>query len=87
MQGKISRFVSVPLYSQLFPSCSNGVGRSGVFIALHILLERMQTEGSVDVFQTVKNLRIQRPAMVQTLVSCYTCSQHGGGIWLASSSG
>ena len=27
------------------------------------------TEGIVDVFQTVKNLRIQRPAMVQTLVS------------------
>ena len=29
----------------------------------------MVTEGLVDVFQTVKNLRIQRPAMVQTLVS------------------
>lgn len=38
-----------------------------------MLLERMQTEGLADVFQTVKNLRIQRPAMVQTLVG-----------WLAS---
>ena len=28
----------------------------------------MSLEGVVDVFQTVKNLRIQRPAMVQTLV-------------------
>ena len=49
--------------------CSSGVGRSGVFITLHITLERMKTEGLVDVFQTVKTLRIQRPAMVQTLVS------------------
>ena len=40
-----------------------------MFIALHILLERMVAEGLVDVFQTIKNLRIQRPAMVQTLVS------------------
>lgn len=29
----------------------------------------MVAEGLVDVFQTIKNLRIQRPAMVQTLVS------------------
>ena len=50
-------------------TCSNGVGRTGVFLSLHIILERMLVEGLVDVFQTVKNLRIQRPAMVQTLVS------------------
>ena len=52
--------------------CSNGIGRSGIFIALHIMLERMVAEGLVDVFQTIKNLRIQRPAMVQTLVSQYS---------------
>ena len=49
--------------------CSNGVGRTGVFLSLHIILERLLVEGLVDIFQTVKNLRIQRPAMVQTLVS------------------
>ena len=48
---------------------SNGVGRTGVFIALHIVLERLVVEGLADIFQTVKNLRIQRPAMVQSLVS------------------
>ena len=47
---------------------SNGVGRTGVFIALHIVLERLVVEGLVDIFQTVKNLRIQRSAMVQSLV-------------------
>ncbi|XP_061680652.1 protein tyrosine phosphatase receptor type Fa isoform X8 [Syngnathoides biaculeatus] len=46
--------------------CSAGVGRSGVFITLSIVLERMRYEGAVDIFHTVKTLRTQRPAMVQT---------------------
>jgi len=46
--------------------CSAGVGRTGVFITLSIVLERMQYEGVVDVFQSVRALRTQRPAMVQT---------------------
>ncbi|XP_063702711.1 tyrosine-protein phosphatase Lar isoform X2 [Culicoides brevitarsis] len=46
--------------------CSAGVGRTGVFITLSIVLERMQYEGVLDVFQTVRILRAQRPAMVQT---------------------
>ncbi|KAI4889649.1 hypothetical protein NFI96_031465 [Prochilodus magdalenae] len=47
---------------------SAGVGRTGVFITLSIVLERMRYEGAVDIFQTVKMLRTQRPAMVQTEV-------------------
>nr|XP_047123425.1 receptor-type tyrosine-protein phosphatase F isoform X5 [Hydra vulgaris] len=46
--------------------CSAGVGRTGVFIALTNLIERVKVEGLVDVFQTVKKLRYQRTAMVQT---------------------
>ncbi|XP_071953982.1 receptor-type tyrosine-protein phosphatase delta-like isoform X3 [Antedon mediterranea] len=46
--------------------CSAGVGRTGVFVTLSIILERMRYEGVVDMFQTVKMLRTQRPAMVQT---------------------
>ncbi|XP_040926318.1 protein tyrosine phosphatase receptor type Fa isoform X3 [Betta splendens] len=46
--------------------CSAGVGRTAVFITLSIVLERMRYEGVVDLFQTVKTLRTQRPAMVQT---------------------
>lgn len=48
---------------------SAGVGRTGVFITLSIVLERMRYEGVVDIFQTVKMLRTQRPATVQTEVS------------------
>ncbi|XP_055007416.1 receptor-type tyrosine-protein phosphatase S-like, partial [Boleophthalmus pectinirostris] len=46
--------------------CSTGVGRTGVFVALSIVLERLRYEAIVDMFQTVKLLRTQRPAMVQT---------------------
>ena len=51
---------------------SAGVGRTGVFISLSIVLERMQYEGVVDVFQTVRTLRTQRPAMVQSEVTGVT---------------
>lgn len=54
--------------------CSAGVGRTGVFITLSIVLERMRYEGVVDIFQTVKMLRTQRPAMVQTEVHLHTVS-------------
>ena len=63
---------STLLMVNVYLHCSNGIGHSGIFITLHIVLERMVAEGLVDVFQTIKNLRIQRPAMVQTLVRyCY----------------
>ena len=48
---------------------SSGCGRTGTFIAVSILLERLKTEGMVDVFNTVRSLRLQRPNMVQTVVS------------------
>jgi len=47
---------------------SAGVGRTGVFVTLSIVLERMRYEGVVDMFQTVKILRAQRPSMVQNEV-------------------
>ncbi|XP_061620685.1 receptor-type tyrosine-protein phosphatase delta isoform X41 [Phyllopteryx taeniolatus] len=57
--------------------CSAGVGRTGVFITLSIALERMRYEGVVDVFQTVKMLRTQRPAMVQTEDQYQFCYRAG----------
>lgn len=47
---------------------SAGAGRTGTFCALSTVLERVKAEGILDVFQTVKSLRLQRPHMVQTLV-------------------
>jgi len=48
---------------------SAGVGRTGVFVTLSVVLERMRFEGVVDMFQTVNMLRTQRPFMVQSEVT------------------
>lgn len=58
--------------------CSGGVGRTGVFCGISMMIERLKSEGVVDVFQTVQAMRLQRPAMVQTAEQydfCYTTLQ------------
>lgn len=61
--------VFILLYAkQMCLCCSAGAGRTGTFIALSNILERVKAEGLLDVFQAVKSLRLQRPHMVQTLV-------------------
>ena len=62
-----SKWVNCFLYLSFFVS-SAGVGRTGVFIALTNLIERIKTEAVVDVYQTVRKMRQQRTAMVQTRV-------------------
>ncbi|XP_076435563.1 uncharacterized protein LOC143275381 [Babylonia areolata] len=47
--------------------CSAGIGRTGTYLALDILLSHAQHKGEVDVFQCVRQLREQRVNMVQTL--------------------
>ncbi|KAF6774265.1 hypothetical protein AHF37_06326 [Paragonimus kellicotti] len=44
----------------------SGAGRTGVFIALCNVLERLRQESVVDMYQTVKLLRQQRVWLVQT---------------------
>ena len=51
---------------------SGGCGRTGTYIAICLLIDRLKTEGVVDVFQTVRALRLQRPGMVRSTVS--TCN-------------
>jgi protein tyrosine phosphatase len=46
--------------------CSAGVGRTGVFIALDILLDKLASENVIDVYETVQRLRETRVNMVQT---------------------
>jgi len=59
------------IYTRIVPSA--GVGRTGVFVALSIVLERMRYEGVVDLFQTVKLLRTQRQGMIQSEVFIRMC--------------
>ena len=51
------------------PSFSDGMSRSGVFITCMTEIERVKVEGGVDIFQTVKAARAQRPHMVYDSVS------------------
>ena len=57
----------------LSPLSSDGVGRTGTFICLHSQLERLKTEGVVDVLQAVKSARIQRAGLVRSAVCSFFC--------------
>ncbi|KAK6180311.1 hypothetical protein SNE40_012493 [Patella caerulea] len=46
--------------------CSAGIGRTGTFIGLDYLIEEARAEGSVDVYECVKQMRYERVNMVQT---------------------
>jgi len=66
--------------AHLLVHCSAGVGRTGTFITLDYMLERIKSEKSINIYQFVSSLRKQRVLMVQTLVSvgsdsmgCYIC--------------
>ena len=48
--------------------CSAGVGRTGTFIMMDILLQHITEHDYIDVFGTVLNLRDCRCNMVQTEV-------------------
>jgi len=47
--------------------CSAGVGRSGAFIAIHYMMERLLRSQTINVTDTVHEIRTHRAGMVQTL--------------------
>ena len=52
--------------------CSAGVGRTGTFIVLDTMLQRMAIEGDLKVYDFVTQLRKRRTLMVQNMVSTRT---------------
>ena len=64
--------VYVCVFMSLSP-CSDGMGRTGTFVCIHAMLERMNAESVVDFFQFVKSSRISRPDIVREQVCIYCC--------------
>ena len=50
-------------------SFSDGVGRSGTFCAILSIIERLKSEQVIDVCQSVKVIRVNRPGAVNCKVN------------------
>ena len=58
----------------LLVHCSAGVGRTGTFIVLDTMLQRMRAEDNLNIYEFVTQLREQRCSMVQTIdIHIVTC--------------
>ena len=62
--------VWVWLYLCVHMCVSDGVGRTGSFICIHAMMERVNTENILDFFQFIKSSRIHRPSLIMELVGC-----------------
>ena len=59
--------------------CVDGASQSGLFVACCIVCEKLSRDGHVDIFHTVKALKLKRFHFVNTLVKLglvYYCSQN-----------
>ncbi|CAC5399120.1 Receptor-type tyrosine-protein phosphatase T,Tyrosine-protein phosphatase non-receptor type 22,Receptor-type tyrosine-protein phosphatase kappa,Receptor-type tyrosine-protein phosphatase F,Tyrosine-protein phosphatase 99A,Tyrosine-protein phosphatase Lar,Receptor-type tyrosine-protein phosphatase alpha,Receptor-type tyrosine-protein phosphatase epsilon,Receptor-type tyrosine-protein phosphatase gamma,Receptor-type tyrosine-protein phosphatase N2,Receptor-type tyrosine-protein phosphatase U,Receptor-type ty len=45
--------------------CMNGASRSGLYCAISLILERKELDQEIDVFQTVKTIRNNRPQFIE----------------------
>ena len=52
----------------LLVHCSAGVGRTGTFMLLDSMLQRMKSEETLDIYDFLVEMRARRPLMVQTEV-------------------
>ena len=60
----------------LLVHCSAGVGRTGTFILLDTVMQQIKNEGTLSIYNVLKNVRGQRMKMVQTKVVCLTWLWH-----------
>jgi protein tyrosine phosphatase len=47
------------------------VGRTGTYIAIDAMIEKIQQEGKIDIYNFVSQMRRERHLMVQTVVCIY----------------
>ena len=86
----IFQLIIMFLLSCIHDYLSDGMSRTGVFIAAMCEVERVKVEGEVDIFQTIKAMRKKRPHMVYNKVGpSHTYVQlvpHAKCYWLTGSS-
>ncbi|XP_075044522.1 receptor-type tyrosine-protein phosphatase eta-like [Mixophyes fleayi] len=46
--------------------CRAGAGRSGIFVALDRIINQLEDNNTVDLYETVHNLQLHRPTMMQS---------------------
>ena len=61
--------VNVILHTHVYYIYSAGVGRTGTFITIDMVLQQIENEGIIDIPKIINGLRQQRMKMVQTVVS------------------
>ncbi|ELU03354.1 hypothetical protein CAPTEDRAFT_190589 [Capitella teleta] len=54
------------MYGPMIVHCGNGMGRTGVFIAVDRLLQQIETGQKIDIYGTVSEMRKHRVLMVQS---------------------
>ena len=52
-----------------------GVGRTGTYIAIDAMIDKIEQEGKIDIYNFVLQMRRERSLMVQTVVSEYTTGE------------
>ena len=57
------------IYIELFSLFSAGVGRTGTFIVIDVMLQKLDNNEPLDIMNYVCRMRAQRGSMVQTSVS------------------
>ena len=60
---------------QYFYFIRDGCKRSGVFVALSLILEKMEIDDEVDIFQVVRTIQIRRPEFFPNFVSVCSFSR------------
>ncbi|XP_063396036.1 receptor-type tyrosine-protein phosphatase mu-like isoform X1 [Mytilus trossulus] len=56
--------------------CSDGCSKSGLFVTLKLVLEKMQVDEEIDIFQVVREIQMRRPEFLVELDQyeyCYKC--------------
>eukprot|EP00117_Sycon_ciliatum_P022357 scpid935/ scgid0353/ Receptor-type tyrosine-protein phosphatase S; Receptor-type tyrosine-protein phosphatase sigma len=65
--GRVQRNQEATGDQAIVVHCSSGASRTGVYCAVCIAIERAKLDAQVDIFHTVRTMRMQRVSMVQTL--------------------